>query len=142
MARYRYEPNYVARKSILPAFKWWRILFFWLIIPLILLVAHIIRLRYQYIEFYDSYVIQRSGVFTKHSKKTIFPKITSVTTKKNILGFGDVNIDVVGPNWDVELKAITRPDELRDFLEYHMLSSAALESISNNPYISATDGLF
>ena len=136
------EPNYVARKSVLPAFKWWIILFFWLIIPLFILIGKIISLRCHYIEFYDNYVIEKWGVFTKHSKKNIFPKITAVTTKKNIFGFGDVDIDVVGPTWDVTFDAITHPNDLRDFLEYHMLGEAAIENISNNPYIAATDGMF
>ena len=165
------EPNYVARKSTLPAYRWWIILFFvisvgalvasfflklsenvlmivriasiaLLAFTLLVLLCKLIVLRHKYIEFYDSYVIEKWGVFNKHSKKTIFPKIVSVSTNKNILGYGNVLIDVVGPSWDVSFDAIVRPNELRDFLEYHMLSEAAIENISNNPYIAATDGMF
>lgn len=166
------EPNYVARKSTLPAYRWWIILFLILSIgaviaafvlklfegivatavgfggigllafTLLVLICKLIVLRHKYIEFYDSYVIEKWGVFNKHSKKTIFPKIVSVSTNKNILGYGNVNIDVVGPSWDVSFHDIVRPNELRDFLEYHMLSEAAIENISNNPYIAATDGIF
>ena len=138
----------------------WVILGLWCIFPIMLSLVKIIILTHKCVEFYDTYLIKRSGVFVKHTEKTIFPEITAVTTKKNILGYGDVYIDVVGP-WDIgldtvrrtgsprdpynifeELQDIRRPDLLRDFLLYHMLNNAAVENISNNPYIAATDGLF
>jgi hypothetical protein len=165
------EPNYVARKSTIPAYRWWLILFFvisvgaiaasfllgleekinnivriagiaLLALTVLIITCKLIVLKHKYIEFYDSYVVEKWGVFNKHSKKTVFPKIVSVSTNKNILGYGNVNIDVVGPSWDVKFEAIARPNELRDFLQYHMLSEAAIENISNNPYIAATDGVF
>jgi hypothetical protein len=165
------EPNYVARKSTIPAYRWWLILFFvisvgaiaasfllgleekinnivriagiaLLALTVLIITCKLIVLKHKYIEFYDSYVVEKWGVFNKHSKKTVFPKIVSVSTNKNILGYGNVNIDVVGPSWDVKFEAIARPNELRDFLRYHMLSEAAIENISNNPYIAATDGVF
>ena len=135
MARYKYEPNYIAKQSILPAFKWWRILFFWLVIPLISLIAHIIRLKCTYIEFYDSYYIKKWGVFVKRTQKVIFPKITSISTTKYILGHGDVHIDTVGKIGDEVFEKISHPDDLRDFLEYNMLSESAIENFSNNPYL-------
>ena len=121
--------------------NWWVVLALWLIFPITICVVKIIILKCKCIEFYDSYVIERSGVFTKHTKKSVFPEVTSVTTKKNILGYGDVYIDVIGP-WDVSFDDMRRPDDLRDYLVYHMLNAAAVENISNNPYIAATDGLF
>lgn len=227
MARYRHSPNYVARKSFWPAFRWWNIIFFMILIPAALIALTLIKpdifdwyvlaglyalvpltiiciqkklsawnllifvifipgivaamclllppiselmskyvfsngwvtlglwclvpisfvsikmiiLHNKYIEFYDTYAIERSGVFVKHTKKTVFPEVTAVTTQKNILGYGDVYIDVVGP-WDIRFDDMRRPDDLRDYLVYHMLNNAAVENISNNPYIAATDGIF
>ena len=119
----------------------WVILGLWCLAPIMFSTIKIIILTHKYIEFYDTYVIERSGVFVKHTKKTVFPEVTAVTTQKNILGYGDVYIDVVGP-WDISFDDIRRPDDLRDYLVYHMLNNAAVENISNNPYIAATDGIF
>ena len=121
--------------------NWWIVLGLWCVFPIMILVVKITILKCKYIEFYDNCVIERWGVFNKHTKKTVFPEVTAVTTQKNILGYGDVYIDVVGP-WDVTFDDMAKPDDLRDFLVYHMLNSAAVENISNNPYIAATDGIF
>ena len=121
----------------------WVILGLWCLVPLIFWLTNIIILTHDYFEFYDTYVIERYGVFVKRTKKTVFPEITTLWTKKKfLLGYGDVHIDVVGP-WDIDfLLDIRRPDDLRDYLEYHMINNAAVENISNNPYIAATDGIF
>lgn len=121
--------------------NWWVVLGLWCAFPLMIYVVKIIILKHKYIEFYDNCVIERWGVFNRHTKKTVFPEVTAVTTQKNILGYGDVYIDVVGP-WDVTFDDMARPDDLRDYLVYHMLNAAAVENISNNPYIAATDGIF
>ena len=135
-------PNYVARKSIWPAFRW--LWLFFLVIPIFIMIWKIIKLRHHYYEFYDNYVIEKEGVFIKKSTKTIFPKIRTVTTRKNILGYGDVEIDVIGIHNGIEpdYRKIAHPEDLRDFLEYHMLGAAAIENISNNPYIASTEGMF
>ena len=121
--------------------SWWVVLGAWCVFPITICVVKVIILRHKYIEFYDNCVIERWGVFNKHTKKTVFPEVTAVTTQKNILGYGDVFIDVVGP-WDVKFDDMSKPDDLRDYLVYHMLNDAAVENISNNPYIAATDGIF
>lgn len=112
----------------------------WCLGLLIYHIGSIINLSHDYIEFHDNFVIARTGVFLKDAKKMVFPEITSVTTHKNILGYGEVVIDVVGP-WDIKFEGIARPDDLRDYLVYHMLNNAAVENISNNPYIAAADGI-
>ena len=168
MARYSREPNYVARKTMWLAWDWWNILFgmlliptliivcyirytdmlpwllifaIWYVIPISIVLVKIIIVRHKYVEFYDSYVVEKSGVFFKKIKKSVFPEVTAVHTNKNILGYGDVHIDVVGP-WDIDLKDMSRPDDIREYLVNHMLNTAAIESLSNNPYIAATDGIF
>ncbi len=121
--------------------KWTNLLILWVIAPISVYVVKIVILRHQYIEFYDTFVVEKSGVFFKHSKKTIFPEVTAVNTYKNILGYGNVHVDVVGP-WDIDYEDLARPDDLRAYLVHHMLNTAAVENISNNPYIAATDGIF
>ena len=167
MARYR-QPNYIARKTKWLAWDWWNIVFFiiaiptafiiahftlkdmlpwllllaiWSVVPASIIIVKLVILRFTYVEFYDDHVVEKSGVFFKRSKKTVFPEVVAVNTYKNILGYGDVHIDVVGP-WDVDLKKISRPEDLREYLVEHMLNTTALENISNNPYIAATDGIF
>ncbi len=165
MGIYSSIPNYIARKSIFPAFAIWRLfavavftalaVIFWNSTPivayicaalaaaaLIVIICHIVILRCHTIEFFDGYVIEKWGVFIRNSKKTVFPRITAVSTKRNILGYGNIYIDVVGPAWDINFKAMARPNKLRNFLSYYMLTNTAIDNISNNPYIAATDGLF
>lgn len=108
----------------------------WTLIYLLAMIWTLIVIRCQYIEFYDSYVIQRKGVIFRKSKKSIFPQVLAVTTHRNILGYGSVEIDVVGP-WDVELTLLKRPEDVREYLIDYMVNSVAVENISNNPYIAA-----
>ncbi len=165
MGSYKQTPNYIARKSVFPAFAIWRLLALivftvlaivaWnknLIISIVciavaafaltVIICHVVVLRCHTIEFYDAHVIEKWGVFVRNSKKTIFPRITGVSTRRNILGYGNIYIDVVGPTWDISFKKMSKPNRLRNFLSYYMLTDAAIENISSNPYIAATDGLF
>jgi hypothetical protein len=102
----------------------------------------IIKLRCHTIEFYNGCVIEKWGIIIRNSKKTVFPRITAMSTRRNILGYGNIYIDVVGPAWDISFRQMARPNRLRNFLSYYMLSDSAVDTISNNPYIAATDGLF
>ncbi|MBQ9070904.1 MAG: hypothetical protein IJY23_06120 [Clostridia bacterium] len=121
--------------------NWLIVLALWAIVPISIIVVKIIIIRHKYIEFYDTCVVEKTGVFFKHSKKTVFPEVTAVKTYKNILGYGKVHVDVVGP-WDIDFEKMARPEDLREYLVHHMLNTAAVENISNNPYIAATDGIF
>lgn len=114
---------------------WTPILAVWMLYYLIQWICVIIAIRHQYVEFYDDFVIRKSGVFRKRSRRTIFPQLTSVSASKHILNWGEVIIDVVGP-WDVDLTDIARPGALRDYLLDHMVNSAAVENIGSNPYIA------
>lgn len=127
------KPAYVAKKSILPAFTIGRILFCWLIIPVFFIIADIIKLKCDYVEFYDNYVIVKKGVFVKSETKTIFPKVTGVNTRVNFLGFGDVVVDVIG-KWDVRLVGVTKPNELRAFLEKRMVSGDVVGAMGANVF--------
>ena len=105
------------------------------------LMCKTLKRRYHYYEFYDNYVIEKEGIIRKYSKKFIFPKIVTITTNKHILNWGDVTINVAGTTGDKTYPNIARPNVLRDFLEYHMLNAAAIENISNNPYLASSDAV-
>ncbi len=107
------------------------VIFFW----------KLIVVRCDYVEFYDDYVIVKKGVIFRKSEKKIFPQILSVRTHRNILGYGTVDIDVVGP-WDLDLSKRKRPEDLREYLVDHMVNSVAVENIGNNPYIAAMANIF
>ena len=113
-------PNYVAKKSAWGGVSLLCILFFWLIFPLIIMICRIVSLKHQTTEFYDGYVIVKSGVFSINERKTVFPSILSVSVHQSLGGricnFGDVHVDVVG-KWDVNLNGVCNPLELRDYLE-------------------------
>ena len=126
-------PNYIAKKSILPAFTFLRVLFFWLIIPTIIIIADIIKRKHYSIEFYNDYVMVKKGVFQKDELKSIFPRIISVSTRISIWGYGDVIIDTVGKN-DLDLTQMANPKELRAYLQSNMVSGDVVSQVSNNPF--------
>ena len=122
----------VARKSIIPAIKWWHIVFFWTIIPMIHLICKIIVLKNQYVEFYDSYVIKKKGVFHKTEEKCMFPKVMSChvhrTFNGRIWNYGNVTIDAIG-KWDVDLTNVKRPLYIKKYLENHFISAKEIRAM-------------
>ena len=114
------NPLYVAKKSKLASFTLLRILFFWLIVPLILIILDIVRANIEKVEFYDNKVIEKTGIISKNEKNTIFKGVVSVSVNQGILGrlfrFGEVHIDLVGKN-NLYLDKVKNPYELKKFLE-------------------------
>ena len=43
MARYRQGPNYIAKKSLWPAFRWWNVILYMILIPVALIVLQLIK---------------------------------------------------------------------------------------------------
>ena len=126
------RPQIVARKSILPAFKLWRVLLFWLIVPLIMIIVDIVKLRSQYVEFYNTYVIKYSGVFNKNDDKCMFPKVLSCNVYRSFWGrvfnYGDIKIDAIG-KWDVDLVGVKNPLYIRKYLEKHFISAKEVKAM-------------
>ena len=126
------RPHIVARKSILPAFKFWRLLTFWLIVPLIMIIVDVIKLRSQYVEFYDSFVIKKRGVFNKTEERCMFPKVMSCHVYRSFWGrvfnYGDIKVDAIG-KWDVDLIGIKRPLFVRKYLENHFISAKEIRAM-------------
>lgn len=166
------RPHIIARKSILPAFKFWRLLTFVIFfaltlvfalfgkdlftsisflsglasfvpiiavvfgvvaaVPVVFIVVDVIILRCQYVEFYDSFVIKKRGVFNKTEEKCMFPKILSCHVHRSFWGrifnFGNIQIDVIG-KWDVDLTFIKRPLYVRKYLENHFISAKEIRAM-------------
>lgn len=125
-------PNYVASKTAWNAVTPLRILFFWLIIPLIILIVDIIRNKKNKIEFYDKYVIEKSGILSKKEKKSTFAGVYSISVEQSIWGrifnYGNVKVDVVG-RWDINTYGISHPNELKKYLESTIVVPNNLQSI-------------
>ena len=126
------RPHIVARKSILPAFKLWRICAFPLIFPVILIIIDIIKLKYEYVEFYDSFVIKKKGVFNKIEERCMFPKVLSCNVYRSFWGrvfnYGDIRVDAIG-KWDVNLEGIKRPLFVRKYLQNHFISAKEIKAM-------------
>ncbi len=154
------KPNIVAKKSLLPAFKWWRILSFALIIPFVILITSpafaewrslallllvipfimlfmiiidCIKLSHQKVEFYNSYVMKKKGVFNKTEEKVIFPKVLGCNVYRSIWGrlfnYGNIKIDAIG-RWDVDLIKVKNPLQIRKYIERHFISPKSIKTMN------------
>ena len=113
-------PNYVAKKSVVPALNILLILTFWLVIPLIIQIYKIVEAKNYRAEFYDDKVIIKGGVFSTSERQSVFAGVHSVSIYKSLLGrmfnYGDIRVDAVG-KWDVDTYGISNPDGLKHYLE-------------------------
>lgn len=114
------NPLYVAQKSKMASFSILRIVFFWLIVPLILIIVDMVRAGIERVEFYEKNVLQKTGIISKNEKNIVFKGVVSVSVNQSIwgrlFGFGDVYIDLVGKN-NMQLEKVKKPYELKKFLE-------------------------
>lgn len=119
------EPEYVAKKSAWKAVTLFRILFAWLIIPLIIMIVQIVQLKFQKIEFYDTYIVQRSGVIARNERKSAFIGIISVSIQQTVAGrlfnYGNITVDTVG-KWDIDTRGISEPERLKKYLNTRMVN--------------------
>lgn len=120
------KPNYIAKKSLWGAVTPVRIFLFFLIIPLIILIADMIRLSCHRIEFYDKKIVHKLGVFSKQEKVFYFTGVMSVYTHQSfigrIFGYGDVKVDFQG-RYDIGTDCIKRPNKLRDYLSHYIVTN-------------------
>ena len=125
-------PNYVANKTAWNAVTPLRILFFWLIIPLIVLIVDVIRNKKNKIEFYDKFIIERRGIISKKEKKSTFAGVYSVSIEQSVWGricnYGDIKIDVVG-RWDIDTCGISHPNGLKKYLENYIVEPNNIQSV-------------
>ena len=126
------KPEYVARKSAWKAVTFLRVVLFWLIIPLIIMIWDIIRLRNETIEFYSNHIVVKSGVLSRKQRKSAFMGVISVSVDQSLLGrcfdYGDVRVDVPG-RWDINTECIKNPDGLVRYLENKIISGTTAQTI-------------
>ena len=128
-------PNYIAKKSAWSAVTLFRILLCWLIVPIIIMLVDIIVKKHERIEFYDDYVVVKSGVLSKKERRAPLIGIVGVSISQSIRGrifkYGDIFIDVVG-RWDINTKNIANPNGLKDYLEPLIAKSSKMQSFIMN----------
>ena len=126
-------PNYVAKKSAWSAVTLFRVLFFWLIVPLIIMIVDIIIKKHEVIEFYDDYFIKKSGVLSKQEERAALIGVIGVSVSQTIWGricnYGDVYIDFVGGAWDESTSNLANPNGLKNYLEPLISKSSKLKAI-------------
>ena len=128
-------PNFVAKKSAWAAVTLLRVLFFWLIIPLIIMIIDIMVKKSERIEFYDDYIIQRSGVLSKKEKHSAMVGIMGVSVSQTfgqrIFGYGDVVVDIVG-KWNINTNDIANPNALKEYLEPLISKASHMQGVIIN----------
>ena len=126
------EPNYVARRSAWLAVTPARVLFFWLIIPLIVMLVDIAIKKRDMLLFYDDCIIQKSGLLAKRERRSAFMGVVSVSVNQSlwqrICCYGDVQVDVAG-KWDIDTNGLANPSGLKQFLETRMISGKNIQGL-------------
>ncbi len=112
------------RKSIWSEMTFLRIIFFWLIVPII--IAAIVAKNYKV--FISSKTIKvSSGVFNKMNDEYAVAGITQINIYRSFFGrifnYGDVNISVAGNRW-VCLYGICNPSEVKKAIETKLSETA------------------
>lgn len=117
------HPNYIAGKSV-----WGEcggtvflcFLFFWLIVPLIIGICLIVKVKKFRLEFYDTYILTYEGLLSTSEHRSLLTTIVGVridqTFGGHLFNYGDLHVDVVG-KWDVNTHAIKDPASLKHYLE-------------------------
>ena len=128
------EANYIAKKSAWSVISIWHILLFWLVVPLIIMIAKIIIAKSYSIEFYSNKVIVKSGVLNKKERQSVLTSIAAVSLEQSVMGrifnYGNVKIDLVG-HWDVDTDGIKNPKALKEYLNQFVSGSGFQQIIMN-----------
>lgn len=162
------KPNYVAKKSVWPAFKLRRLLFLAVVIacfffveplqnllkdkasveldsllimialgvlaaiPVLTIIIHVIILAHIRIEFYDTSIVVKRGVFNKTEKSAVFMGVLEVSLKRsffgNIFNHGDVIIKNLG-KLNVDTTKISKPAKLQEYLKTRFVSNTSVNVV-------------
>ena len=120
------QPLYTAKKSGWAGVTPLCVIFFFLIIPLIIMIFRIIAAKHTRIEFYDDHICVKSGWFSDNERNMVFMGIVSVSSHQNMWGilfnYGDVIVDAVG-QWDVSCDHIKNPKGLQNYLQTRIVKT-------------------
>lgn len=125
------QPNYVAKKSVAGECGgkiFLCVLLCWLIVPIIIMICLIVKTKKFRLEFYDTRIVMRRGVFNTEERLSILTTVVGVRINQSfggkIFNYGDVIIDVIG-HWDVDTTALKEPNELKRYIESLMNKQGA-----------------
>lgn len=109
-----------AKQSVWVAFKLWRILLIWTIVPIIFIVADIIKAKCYKITISGNMIIKSFGVLNKHNEQYAMAGITSVYVDKTFFGgicnYGTVCVSLAGGK-TVSFEAIAKCHELESYIQ-------------------------
>lgn len=129
------QPNYVATRSACSAVTFRRIILFFLIIPIILMIVDGIAAKKYRIEFYDDHIIEKSGILSKREKRSAFNGVVGVSVSQSLWQrlwkCGDVHVDVIG-KWDINTNGIANPQGLQNYLETKFVKNGQITNIMAN----------
>ncbi len=129
------QAQYVVKKSPIAAITPLCLLFFWLIIPLFIMIGRMIVNSCYSAEFYEDKIIIRSGVLNKQEKISVFAGVLSVSISQSLMGrifgYGDVNVDVKG-KWDVTTECIKDPKGFKAYLESRVVDASSINMIAHS----------
>ena len=129
------RPNFTARKSLWAAVTWKRVVFFWLIVPLIVMFIDMIKLKFTRFDFYDDKVVKYWGVLSKHERVSLFAGVLSVHLHRpfwgRIVKYGHLEVDVQG-RWDFDLTYIKKPRNLQKYLDQCRVSPHNMSFIASS----------
>ncbi len=125
-------PKYVAKQSAWGAVKFKRVIGFILIVPLIITICDIIQRKHRVVEFYDNYIIQRSGVFSKKESRSAFLGVYGVSVNQKLwqrmCKCGNIVVDTV-TKWDVISEDIVNPRALKAYLETRLVTPGSVTPV-------------
>lgn len=126
------KPEYVATKSAWAAVTPLRVLFFWLIIPLIVMIVSIAVTKCERIEFYQDRIVVKSGLINRRERTQVFTGVIAVSVYQSLWGricnYGDLIVDVAG-RWDIGTEHICNPNGLKEYLEGRTIRQGQFQHI-------------
>lgn len=123
------NPNYVARISKCASLTILRVLFIWLIIPVILIIIDCVVSSHETYEFYDDKVIHKSGVFSKHEETILLSGVLDISVSQSVGGrmfnYGDVMVNLVGEA-GLWVQGVVEPAKLKEYLSKYTVDPKSI----------------
>lgn len=115
------KPDYVVKKSAWDGVTPLCVVFFWLIIPLFIMIGRILAAKAYRLEFYDNdIIVTKTGFFNQKETKDIFESAYVDKIEQSLWGkifnYGTVRILAEGGS-DLVLKNIKDPRGLEKFID-------------------------
>lgn len=156
------RPEYVAKRSAWSIIRFWRILVFWIAVPvacyfavdllelelnpliipiawealmLVIFICRLIVIKSHRVEFYRNKVVEKWGVFDIEKKSNVFTAVLAVKIDQRFWGriFGYGEVKVdMVGPWDVDLTRIKRPKKLQNYLDKRIANVKGMHQFMPN----------